>query len=195
VTEFRVGSAQTRLDEFMPVWQFSEKHSTKVRAAPQQVFEALTRVRANEILFFQTLTWIRRGGRNLPQSILNPGDSMPLLEVATRNGFIYLANEPPHELVVGTLLIVPPNTRGALTPETFKNPLAPGSAIAAMNFLVTPEGPNAAILSTETRVFANNADSRRRFARYWRLIYPGSALIRRMWLRAVRRRATIPATP
>ena len=48
-------------------------------------------------------------------------------------------------------------------------------------------------LSTATRVFANSAAARRRFARYWRIIYPGSALIRRMWLRAVERRATNPA--
>jgi len=37
---------------------------------------------------------------------------------------------------------------------------------------------------------ANRSGStRRRFAGYWRIIYPGSALIRRMWLRAVARRA------
>jgi hypothetical protein len=29
---------------------------------------------------------------------------------------------------------------------------------------------------------------------YWRVIYPGSALIRRMWLRAVRLRAEAPTT-
>jgi hypothetical protein len=33
---------------------------------------------------------------------------------------------------------------------------------------------------------------RRVFAAYWRVIYPGSALIRRMWLRAVKRRAESP---
>ncbi|MEP6858175.1 MAG: hypothetical protein ABI994_07300, partial [Gemmatimonadales bacterium] len=63
-------------------------------------------------------------------------------------------------------------------------------ALAAMNFLVTPDGRNGSLVSTETRVFANSPSARRRFARYWRLIYPGSALIRRMWLRAVKRRAT-----
>ena len=31
--------------------------------------------------------------------------------------------------------------------------------------------------------------ARRRFAAYWRVIYPGSAIIRRMWLRAIERRA------
>jgi len=43
-----------------------------------------------------------------------------------------------------------------------------------------------------TRVFASGPAARRRFAAYWRVIYPGSALIRRMWLRAIERRATSP---
>lgn len=58
-----------------------------------------------------------------------------------------------------------------------------------MNFLVTPDGPGRSVVSTETRVFANSPSARRRFAAYWRVIYPGSAIIRRMWLRAIERRA------
>ena len=58
-----------------------------------------------------------------------------------------------------------------------------------MNFRIEPDGKGGSRLSTETRVFATDAASRRRFAAYWRVIYPGSALIRRMWLRAVRLRA------
>jgi hypothetical protein len=54
---------------------------------------------------------------------------------------------------------------------------------------VTPEAQGGSLVSTETRVFDNNASARKRFARSWRLIYTGSALIRRMWLRAVARRA------
>jgi hypothetical protein len=195
LSESAVNRTGTRLDEVMPVWQFNEFHTTRVAASPEKVFEAVKRVRANEILFYKTLTWIRRGGRKSPEGILNASDTMPLLDVATKNGFIYLAVEAPHELVLGTLVIAPPGRRGSLTPQMFRNPVAPGYALAAMNFLVTPDGPNAAILSTETRVFASDPVSRRRFARYWRMIYPGSALIRRMWLRAVRRRATTPAGP
>ena len=181
--------SETRLDEFMPVWQFRERHARRIAAPPARVFEAIKNVRANEILFFKTLTWIRRGGRRTSESILNAGDTAPLLEVATRNGFIYLADDAPRELVVGTMVIAPPGVDCALTPETFKTALAPGFALAAMNFLVTPDGQGSSLVSTETRVFANNASARRRFARYWRIIYPGSALIRRMWLRAVARRA------
>jgi hypothetical protein len=59
-----------------------------------------------------------------------------------------------------------------------------------MNFLVLPDGKGGSLVSTETRIHASDAAARRRFAAYWRVIYPGSALIRRMWLRAIRRRAT-----
>ena len=58
-----------------------------------------------------------------------------------------------------------------------------------MNFLVEDEGGGWTRVTTETRVFATDAAATRRFAAYWRLIYPGSALIRRMWLRAIARRA------
>src|SRR5438132_13350361 len=85
--------------------------------------------------------------------------------------------------------MAPRGSRGTLTAESFKTSLPPGYAVAAMNFVVRPEGPNASIVSTETRVFANSPESRRRFARYWRVIYPGSAIIRRMWLRAFRKLA------
>jgi hypothetical protein len=44
-------------------------------------------------------------------------------------------------------------------------------------------------LTTETRVYAAGAKAVRGFAAYWRMIYPGSSLIRRMWLRAIKLRA------
>lgn len=191
--ESRVAKIATRLDEFMPVWQFNERHTIRIAAPPARVFEAIKNVRANEISLFSALTWIRRGGRRLPESILNAGDSTPLLDVATRSGFVYLADDAPKEVVVGTVVVAPRGVRDTLTPQMFKTPLSPGYALAAMNFAVAPDGANASIISTETRVFANSPSARRRFARYWRVIYPGSALIRRMWLRAVARRATRPA--
>ena len=78
---------------------------------------------------------------------------------------------------------------GTLTPAWVKGPVPPGFALGTFNVVVTPDGPSAAIVSTETRVFASSPAARRRFAAYWRVIYPGSALIRRMWLRAVEKRA------
>jgi hypothetical protein len=187
--EMRVGRAETHLDEFVPVWQFSELHSLRVAAPPARVYDAIKRVRADEILLFRALTWLRRGGRPGPESILNAGTSESIIDVATRSGFVRLADDLNRELVVGAVVVAPPGTRGTLTPEVFRKALPPGFALAVMNFVVTPDGADASVVSTETRVFANSPDARRRFAAYWRVIYPGSAIIRRMWLRAIRRRA------
>jgi hypothetical protein len=186
----RVDRAETRLDAIAPAWQFREFHSIRVAAPPTRVFEAIKSVRADEILFFHALTWIRRAGRPLPKSIMNPGTSEPLIDVATQTGFVRLADDAPRELVVGSVVMAPARTRGTATPQMFARDLPPGFALATMNFLVTEDGPDRSLVSTETRVFANSPAARRRFAMYWRMIYPGSAIIRRMWLRAIERRAT-----
>jgi len=188
--ESRVGRMETRLDEFAPAWQFRERHTIRIAEPPPVVFEAIKRLRADEIFLFRTLTWIRRGGRQAPRSILNPGDATPLLDVATSTGFVSLAVDEPRELVIGAMVVAPPGARFRITPDVYRQVQPPGTALATMNFLVSPDGPHASIVSTETRVHANDARSRRLFARYWRVIYPGSALIRRMWLRAIERRAT-----
>ena len=74
------------------------------------------------------------------------------------------------------------------SPEQFKALDAPNIAKIAMNFHVEPLGPGECRIITETRV-ATTPFFRRAFASYWRVIYPGSACIRRMWLQAIRRRA------
>ncbi len=195
VSESRVTRPETRLDDFAPAWQFREFHTLRVAAPPARVFEAIQRVRADEIRLFRALTWIRRGGQPLPTSILNPGRHESLIDVATQSGFLRLADDPPRELVIGTVVMAPPGPQGALTPQVFQKDLAPGFALATMNFVVAADGPGRSVVSTETRVFANSPSARRRFAAYWRLIYPGSAVIRRMWLRAIERRAMNPPSP
>jgi hypothetical protein len=187
--ESRVARVQTRLDEFMPVWQFNEFHRAEVDAPPVRAFEAMKAVTADEIFLFRALTSIRRGGRRVPESILDPAGHQPLIDVATRSGFVLLAEDSPRELVIGTVVKAPAGTRGTLTADFFRGSLPAGFAVATMNFLVTPTGTDRSIVSTETRVFASSPSARRAFATYWRLIYPGSALIRRMWLKAIKGRA------
>jgi len=199
--EIRVAAPRTQLDQFMPAYQFNEFHSVRIAAPKEKVYTALKQVTAEEILFFHTLIWLRRLGRPGPESILNPSPNTPLLEVATKATFIVLAEEPNQEIAFGTLVAAPRGWRpsGERKPEAFKKLLAsqqPGFALAAMNFRLEDCDAHAnqaaapcTLLTTETRVYATDASSRRAFARYWRVIYPGSSLIRRMWLRAIKKRA------
>ncbi len=189
-SETRVTARGMRLDEFAPVYQFNEVHTVRVSAPRARVYQAVKAVSADEILFFRTLTWIRRLGRRGPESILNPPEHLPILEVATRSGFLVLADEPDREIVVGTVVLAPRTNRTRqLAPQDFKRLEDPGLALATMNFLIEDAGANSSILRTETRVYATDGPSEARFARYWRVIYPGSALMRRMWLRAIKHRA------
>ncbi len=189
VREQRAAVMATRLDGFVPAWQFREVHSIRIAAPPTAVYQAILRVRADEIFLFRTLTWLRRGGRPLPPGILNAGTRESLIDVATGGGFLRLVDSAPHELVIGTVVMAPPGGRGTVSPAVFQGPPLPGYVLAAMNFRVTPDAAGGSMVSTETRVIAGGPAARRRFAAYWRVIYPGSALIRRMWLKAIRQRA------
>jgi hypothetical protein len=188
--EMTVQTPQTALDRVAPSYEFHEVHSIRIRATPDRVYKAIKQVTADEILFFRTLIWIRRFGRSGPESVLNVPEHRSLLDVATQTTFVTLA-DGPDEIVVSTIVVAPSDVtiKRPLTLEQFNAIHGPGFALASMNFLIKDAGQGACDVSTETRVHATDASARRRFAAYWRVIYPGSALIRRMWLRAIKRRA------
>ena len=64
----------------------------------------------------------------------------------------------------------------------------PGFARVVMNFRVVPESDGWTRVTTATRVHAVDRPTQRQFAQYWRVIYPGSWLIRWSWLRAIEAR-------
>jgi hypothetical protein len=171
----RVAQVSSALDEVMPEYQFVEHHELQVRAEPAVVFGAIRPVTAREIRYFQTLTWIRNPRVRATQpSILAAPEDRPLIDVALGAGFRLLREDPGREIVIGTRVA--------------------RDVTAVLNFRVTPDGPGASMLTTETRVFANSSRATRAFAAYWRVIYPGSAIIRIEWLRAIKRRAEIQSS-
>lgn len=188
--EKRIANARTKLDEFAPAYQFNEVHSIVVNASCAKTYDAMLQVTPEEIRFFRTLVWIRRFGRSGREGILNPAHQEPIMMVATRTSFLKLAEEPGHEFVVGTVVQRPDGFRvpRPATTEWFRSLTGPGMALATMNFEFEEHGAGC-VVRTETRVNATSPDARRKFAAYWRVIYPGSALIRRMWLRAIEKRA------
>lgn len=175
------------IDKFAPEWQFREVHRIAVLAPADAARRAIREVTAREIRLFRFLTWLRRAGRPGPESILNPPPDEPILGVALRTGFIQLANTD-RELVLGTI-VMSPRPQSPLSPDEFRAITAPGYAKAVMNFRVDPSPLAMCTVKTETRVWASDNESARKFARYWWTIRLGSGLIRRMWLRAIRRRA------
>lgn len=187
--ETRVPASRTRLDEFTPIYQFHELHTTIVAAPPERVYAAVKSVEPDEIFAFRTLTAIRRFGRRRgPPNILNPPAHQPILQTALATGFVPLADDPGQEVVIG-LIMSPLRMGWKPTREEFLKADGPLLVKATMNFRIDPIDSLRCRLITETRMYGSDRDALHLVAMYWRGIYPGSALIRRMWLRAIRKRA------
>lgn len=186
-----IAPAVSAIDTFAPQFQIRERHEIRIAAPADRVYAAIRTVTASEIALFQTLTAIRRFGQPGPESILNAPEHQPILEVAVNGGFVLLSEVAPREVVVGALVLAPtgPRRAGTLTPDTYREVSRPGFAKATMNFLVEPDGAAGSRVVTETRVFATDRATLRRFTAYWRVIYPGSGLMRLTWLRAIKARA------
>lgn len=198
----RRAAGNSALDRIVPIWQFDERHEIEIAAPPERVAAALRAVTAREIRGFLLLTWLRNPARTLgvgPESILAPAPDRPILDVALSSGFTLLC-ESSEEVVIGMLVLLPERLRrapladriafqAALGAERFARQEAPGFAAAVMAFRWTESAPGVVHLVTETRIATADPGSRRRFGAYWRLIYPGSSLIRSAWLDAIRSRA------
>lgn len=189
------GGAPSFLDELMPAYHFNEFHATHVQAPPERVYEAIKQVRPGEIRFLlalgaiRSLHPVRLFGRGVPPV----ASQRPMLEVTQAGNFVLLKEQPGREIVLGTCsqfwrLRSGGRCPGVHSPEAMLAFAEPGYAKAAINFRVVPEGDGCQ-LTTETRILATDEGARRTFAAYWRLIYPGSALIRRGWLDAIKQRA------
>ena len=189
------------LDELIGPPQFSERHCCEVRAGPARAYAAVRAVTAIEIRPLVPLMAMR----TIPVAIRHPramvataaaglrsAGSRPALDQFTDAGFVELLDEPPHTYAAGAVGRFWTLSDSAPVPidglEGFRAFDAPGYAKAAIAFTVEA-APGGARIGTETRVVTTSADARRAFGRYWRLVGPGSALIRRSWLAAIRRRA------
>jgi hypothetical protein len=108
-----------------------------------------------------------------------------------REGFHVVGERVPEELVIG-LLGKFWTARGALCAtlsiEDFHKGPPKGYALAGWNFTVAARPDGLTELATETRVWCA-PDARVKFHAYWLLVRPGSGLIRRSMLGAIRREA------
>jgi hypothetical protein len=190
------------LDEFLPDYDVNELHSTRVAAPPEAALAAVRTVTSREVPLLVLLMALRRvpsamrrltahgGGvrRGRPRPARRALDA-PLLDQFTGGGFLVLADRPD-ELVVGVVGRFWTADGGIrrLAAADFAAFDEPGFAKAVVNFHASAV-PGGSLLTTETRIKATDEAARRSFRRYWRLVMPGSAAIRRAWLRAIRRRA------
>ena len=182
------------LTEFLRAYDHTEVHSISVKADPHRCFDAVKHLTPSEL---SPLVHILFAIRSFPARLKGGGGQLvatkPIVEQILGRGFIRLAEDDDRELVLGTIgrfwQLAGRSCPHLDNPQAFVAFDRPGYAKAAMNFYVDAQRDGSTIVSTETRIRATDAAARRKFARYWRIVHPGSALIRRIWLKAIKQRA------
>ena len=169
------------LDDVLPEYEFSERHSLAIRAPAHHIDHALRAVSIADIPIARALWRVRRLGRPY-------GDpSKPF--VGGELPGIVLDDVPGQGIVLGLTgqfwrLRGGQHLDRLTTAGAFLAYARPDACKAVIDFRIG-DGR----LSTETRVHVADALARRRFRRYWLVIRPFSGLIRILLLRATRRRA------
>jgi hypothetical protein len=188
------------LDAYLPDPDAVERHAVVVRASPAAVHDALWQVDlggpvARALLAARLLPAALRGGADARARLRALRHrALTLHALAAGGGFARLAQTPDAVVLGltgrfwtlgGDIVPTTPATWGAGPPA--------GMAQAAWSFEVCPHGAGHARLATETRVRCADAATRRAFGRYWRVVRPGSGLLRRLMLGRIGRWAERPS--
>ena len=192
----RAVSPPALLDVWLPRYEFSEHHETRVHASGPEVQRSLREVDVAQIPLVRALMTLR----TLPGLVLAPRATLARARRAAASerrrslmgldGFALLADEPD-EIVLGLTGRFWTASGGILPSDaaTFRDPPPPGAARVVVSFSLAPGPDGTTLLSTQTRVHVPDESARRKFRWYWRAIRLGSGAIRRAMLGAVKRAA------
>ena len=181
-----------KIDEFLPQYDFTEIHKVSVDASPEKTLLAVQELLPSEL---SPLVFWMLALRGLPARLLGKtppaaAGNQPFLAQLYKGGFIPLA-QTDQEIVFGLIgqfwKLVGAEEVKVSGPQAFLAFQRSDFAKVAANLAVQPAGERT-LLSTETRIWAPDAQTRRKFAFYWRLISFGSGWIRVMWLRGIKRK-------
>ena len=173
------------LDDFLPAYEFSERHRLAIDAPPERIDEAVRAVSITDIPVARALWFVRRLGKSYGDPT-KPfvGGELPgvVLEDVSGEGLV-LGLTGQFWRLRGDHSPARPRTA-----DEFLAYSRSDTCKAVIDFRVGPSS-----LTTETRVHVGDPVARRKFRGYWLVVRPFSGLIRILLLRAARRRAEAPA--
>ena len=191
----RVAQSRLRLDDVMPEYQSSERHSTRIHARPEQVMLAIRQSTFGDMKSLVVLLKIRGAVLRAPTHGIDDLRDKRILDSFSES--LYLMGGSEHEIALFGIWNVRAQRRPDVhTLQEFANYREQGGVKMGYDFYVEDAGGGWSTISTETRVLGLDDDTRRGLGRYWRLIVPGSGLLRLQWLEGIKRRAeSMPGAP
>ena len=189
----RIAQHSTLLDDIMPEYQFSERHSARIHAPPEQVMQAVRESTFGDMKSLVTLLKIRGAVLRIHDTGGFLQDKR-VLDAFSASG--YLSGGSEHEIVMcGGANVRAKRRLEARTLQEFADDREQGGVKIAYDFNVEDAGGGWSTISAETRVVALDDFTRRGMGRYWRLIVPGSGLLRLQWLEGIKKGAESMPNP
>jgi hypothetical protein len=183
------GPVPLLLDSLMPDSDVTIVEHLVVAAKPATTFRAahdldLLTVRTP---LLTSAMWIRGLPTRLGRSPVAAPAELVVGNGVGLPGWGLLGEQPDREIVFGAVgkFWQPDIVWRDVSAVDFTGFTEPGWGKIAANFSVQPYGEHATLLSYECRTLTTDATSRRRFARYWRLIKPFVGVVLRASLRTV----------
>ncbi len=176
------------IDEFMPTYDFDEKHETIIRASAEEVYTALNSFDFNDSFIIR---WLFRLRGLASGSASDAGEQILTLRDMTKFGFVVLDEKPIEEILFGLVgkFWKPNGDLQKINAEDFLAFDKIGYAKAAWNFALTESAAKKTRLITETRVQCTDDTSRSQFGFYRTFIKPFSGWIRKETLLLVKQKA------
>ncbi|MFA5967927.1 MAG: hypothetical protein WC816_01555 [Sphingomonas sp.] len=179
-----LATPSTLIDQFLPDYQFVERHHRRVAAEPAIVLDAAAAYRPDSDRFYCAMIGLReapmrlfaQGNRRTPFGI----DDFTLL-ARDRDSLVYG--------LVGAFWQPTYGLRPIADSDAFRHYHGTDAAKLVLAFHVRPDGAGSTVLETETRIFCPTPATRIKFMPYWLLIRPVSGLIRQRILKAIGRQA------
>lgn len=177
--------AVVSMDRFLPLYDVSERHETRVKAPARVTYAAarevdLQRSPLVRAVFESRKILFRSQGKELARR--------PFLEQVRDMGWGILAEVPGRALVFGAVTRPWESTVKfhPLPAGQFAAFRRPGWAKIVWTLEVDPAGAERSVFRTQTRVATTDPGSRKRFRKYWAAVSPGILLIRQQALSLVR---------
>ncbi|MFX0537881.1 hypothetical protein ACQBAT_03875 [Ornithinimicrobium sp. Y1847] len=174
-------SGPSELVALLPGAEFGEFHHGVIDAGPEEVWRALHLVRWSDLRLSKPLLLARGFGA---------GPGMDRGVLATFEPLGVTVGQPPTRTfvaMVGRPWSPVPGSRTVSTPEEVADFAEPGWLRYGMEWHLVPLPGDRTLVETWTVCAPTDATARRRFRAYWTVVRPGSGLIRREIIGAVRR--------
>ena len=173
------------IDRFLPDYQFSERHETRVRCPPGELLDLIQSWEPRD-RFANVAMTLRQTPARLMHALAP--SRYPAPRPFSLKSFTPLGRDGDRAMAGGLIGQFWRNDFVLVqiaSPDAFIAFDAPRTPKLVLGFMAEPEGEQTRLI-TETRVYCPDRHSYLMFLPYWLLIRPASGLIRRRMLGAIR---------